>query len=104
MGGGSNPHVLAANYQAYRPRAGVGNPNWNKTFYESARYTCLADPCLKPFGGCFHRNGQYIDKTTGDTVKLASVKFKDVTDGLSSTILYGEARWECSARTAELGP
>ena len=32
----------------------------------------------------------------GTREKLASIKFKDVTDGLSSTILYGEARWECS--------
>ena len=41
MGGGSNPQCpCGTNYQAYRPRAGVGNPNWNKTFYESAsRYT-----------------------------------------------------------------
>ncbi|MDA7992524.1 MAG: DUF1559 domain-containing protein [Pirellulales bacterium] len=104
MGGGSNPQCpCGTNYQAYRPRAGVGNPNWNKTFYESAPGTPASGrPMSKASpGGCFHRNGQYIDKTTGDTVKLASVKFKDVTDGLSSTILYGEARWECSAQARQ---
>ena len=45
--------------------------------------------------GCFHRNGQYIN-ASGDTIKLASIKLKDVTDGLSSTIIFGESRWECS--------
>ena len=54
------------NYQAYRPRAGVGNPNWNKTFYESAPGTPASGrPMSKASpGGCFHRNGQYIDKTS----------------------------------------
>ena len=104
LGGGSNPQCpCGTNYNSFRPRAGVGNPNWNSTFYESApgppasgRPMSKASPA-----GCFHRNGKYIDLTSGDTVKLAAIKFKDITDGLSSTILYGEARWECSGQARQ---
>ncbi len=33
-GGNSHAGGCQTNYNVYRPRAGVGNPNWNKTFYE----------------------------------------------------------------------
>ena len=104
LGGGSNPQCpCGTNYNSFRPRAGVGNPNWNKTFYESAPGTPASGrPMSKASpAGCFHRNGKYIDLTSGDTVKLAAIKFKDITDGLSSTILYGEARWECSGQARQ---
>jgi len=104
MGGGSNPACpCGTNYNSFRPRAGVGNPNWNSTFYESAPGTPASGrPMSKASpAGCFHRNGKYIDLTSGNTVKLAAIKFKDITDGLSSTILYGEARWECSGQARQ---
>ena len=104
LGGGSNPQCpCGTNYNSFRPRAGVGNPNWNSTFYESAPGTPASGrPMSKASpAGCFHRNGKYIDLTSGDTVKLAAIKFKDITDGLSSTILYGEARWECSGQARQ---
>ena len=101
-GGNGNPNCSCSqNYNSYRPRAGVGNPNWNKTFYDSLpnnqggtgpRQLRKASPA-----GCFQRNGKY-ENASGQTIKLASVKLKDVTDGLSNTILFGEARWECSAQ------
>ena len=100
-GGNGNPQCpCSQNYNSYRPRAGVGNPNWNKTFYEhlpdnqggtGPRQLRKASPA-----GCFHRNGKYYD-ASGKLTKLALIKIKDITDGLSSTILYGESRWECSA-------
>ena len=51
--------------------------------------------------GCFHRNGKYYDSDM-KLVELAALGFEDVTDGLSSSILFGESRWECSnqARTS----
>ena len=104
LGGGSNPQCpCGTNYNSFRPRAGVGNPNWNSTFYESAPGTPASGrPMSKASpAGCFHRNGKYIDLTSGNTVKLAAIKFKDITDGLSSTILYGEARWECSGQARQ---
>ena len=104
LGGGSNPQCpCGTNYNSFRPRAGVGNPNWNSTFYESAPGTPASGrPMSKASpAGCFHRNGKYIDLTSGDTVRLAAIKFKDITDGLSSTILYGEARWECSGQARQ---
>ena len=104
LGGGSNPQCpCGTNYNSFRPRAGVGNPNWNSTFYESFPGTPASGrPMSKASpAGCFHRNGKYIDLTSGDTVRLAAIKFKDITDGLSSTILYGEARWECSGQARQ---
>ena len=104
LGGGSNPQCpCGTNYNSFRPRAGVGNPNWNSTFYESFPGTPASGrPMSKASpAGCFHRNGKYIDLTSGNTVKLAAIKFKDITDGLSSTILYGEARWECSGQARQ---
>ena len=105
MGGGSNPQCpCGTNYNSYRPRAGVGNPNWNKTFYEQLPTnqggTGPGQLRVASPGGCFHRNGKYVN-ASGQTIKLASVKLKDVTDGLSSTILYGENRWECSAQARQ---
>ena len=104
LGGGSNPQCpCGTNYNSFRPRAGVGNSNWNSTFYESAPGTPASGRPMSQASpaGCFHRNGKYIDKTSGDTVKLAAIKFKDITDGLSSTILYGESRWECSGQARQ---
>ena len=93
LGGGSNPACpCGTNYNTYRPRAGVGNSNWTSTFNEGASPISPASP-----SGCFHRNGIMI-QADGTRVKLAQVKLKDVTDGLSSTILYGESRWECSGQ------
>lgn len=93
LGGGSNPACpCGTNYNTYRPRAGVGNKNWGKTFNEGQNGNSPASP-----SGCFHRNGIMI-QADGTRVKLAQVKLKDVTDGLSSTILYGESRWECSGQ------
>ena len=105
LGGGSNPQCpCGTNYQAYRPRAGVGNPNWNKTFYEQLPTnqggTGPGQLRKASPGGCFHRNGKYYD-ASGKLTKLALIKIKDVTDGLSSTILYGEARWECSGQARQ---
>ena len=83
-------------YLSFRPRAGVGNSNWNKTFYEQDPNGSGPGQLRKASpAGCFHRNGKYIN-ASGDTIKLASIKLKDVTDGLSSTIIFGESRWECS--------
>ena len=100
QGSGSNQKCpCPTSYLSFRPRAGVGNSNWNKTFYEhlntnqggsGPNQLRKASPA-----GCFHRNGKYIN-ASGDTIKLASIKLKDVTDGLSSTIIFGESRWECS--------
>ena len=100
QGSGSNQKCpCPTSYLSFRPRAGVGNSNWNKTFYEHVNTNQggsgpnqlrKASPA-----GCFHRNGKYIN-ASGDTIKLASIKLKDVTDGLSSTIIFGESRWECS--------
>ena len=100
QGTGSNQKCpCQTSYLSFRPRAGVGNSNWNKTFYEHVNTNQggsgpnqlrKASPA-----GCFHRNGKYIN-ASGDTIKLASIKLKDVTDGLSSTIIFGESRWECS--------
>ena len=100
QGSGSNQRCpCPTSYLSFRPRAGVGNSNWNKTFYEHVNTNQggsgpnqlrKASPA-----GCFHRNGKYIN-ASGDTIKLASIKLKDVTDGLSSTIIFGESRWECS--------
>ena len=104
LGGGSNPQCpCGTNYNSFRPRAGVGNSNWNSTFYESYPGTPASGRPMSQASpaGCFHRNGKYIDKTSGDTVKLAAIKFKDITDGLSSTILYGESRWECSGQARQ---
>ena len=93
LGGGSNPACpCGTNYNTYRPRAGVGNSNWRNTFNEGQNGNSPASP-----SGCFHRNGIMI-QADGTRVKLAQVKLKDVTDGLSSTILYGESRWECSGQ------
>ena len=105
MGGGSNPQCsCGTNYNSYRPRAGVGNPNWNKTFYEQlpTNQGGSGPGQLRKSspGGCFHRNGKYVN-ASGQTIKLASVKLKDVTDGLSSTIMYGEGRWECSGQVRQ---
>lgn len=105
-GGNGNPSCSCSqNYNSYRPRAGVGNPNWNKTFYE-ALPTSLGGSGPNQLrkaspAGCFHRNGKYYD-ASGKLTKLALIKIKDITDGLSSTILYGESRWDCSgqARTS----
>lgn len=103
-GGNSHAGGCQTNYNGYRPRAGVGNPNWNSTFYEQLPTNMggsgpgalrKASPA-----GCFHRNGTIID-SNGDRIKLASIKMKDVTDGLSSTILFGENRWECSAQARD---
>ena len=100
QGTGSNQKCpCPTSYLSFRPRAGVGNSNWNKTFYEHVNTNQggsgpnqlrKASPA-----GCFHRNGKYIN-ASGNTIKLASIKLKDVTDGLSSTIIFGESRWECS--------
>ena len=97
QGSGSNPKCSCpTSYLSFRPRAGVGNPNWNKTFYEQDPNGSGPGQLRKASpAGCFHRNGQYIN-ASGDTIKLASIKLKDVTDGLSSTIIFGESRWECS--------
>ncbi|MDG1991858.1 MAG: DUF1559 domain-containing protein [Pirellulales bacterium] len=93
-GGNSHAGGCSTNYNGYRPRSGVGNPNYNKIFYEGAS-TGNASPA-----GCFHRNGTIID-SNGAQIKLASIKMKDITDGLSTTILFGENRWECSAQTRD---
>ena len=94
----------------FRPRAGVGNPNWNKTFYESGSkwlHPDRADQCKKgKSGGLLSiEMVQYIDLTSGDTIKLAAIKLKDVTDGLSSQLLFSvKSRWECSNQARlELG-
>jgi hypothetical protein len=100
-GGNTSAGGCSTNYNGYLPRAGVGNPNWDSTFFEQLPTSIggsgpgqlrRASPA-----GCFHRNGQYIN-AQGDIIKLASIKMKNVTDGLSSTILFGENRWECSAQ------
>ena len=91
-GGNSHAGGCSTNYNGYRPRAGVSN--YNKIFYEGGS-TSNSSPA-----GCFHRNGTIID-SNGARIKLASIKMKDVTDGLSSTILFGENRWECSAQARD---
>ena len=103
-GGNSHAGGCQTNYNGYRPRAGVGNPNWNSTFYEQLP-TNMGGSGPGPIrkaqpAGCFHRNGTIIT-VDGDRIKLASIKMKDVTDGLSSTILFGENRWECSAQVRD---
>ena len=96
-GNGNKNCPCGTNYNSFRPRWGK-NKDYIARFYEwypgtpqAERSRSKASPA-----GCFHRNGQ-IDQADGKRVKLASIKLKDVTDGLSSTILYGEARWECSS-------
>ena len=101
LGGGSNPKCgpCGTNYNSFRPRSGIGNANWNKTFYEGlpANQGGTGSSGLRRASpsGCWHRNGRYYT-ASGGLVKLANIKLKDIPDGLSSTILYGESRWECS--------
>ena len=101
LGTNSNGGSCPTNYNSLRPRSGLGNQTWNRTFYSSLpdnqggtgpRQLRKASPA-----GCFHRNGKYYD-ASGKLHKLALIRIKDITDGLSSTILYGESRWECSAQ------
>ena len=101
LGTGSRDGSCPTNYNSYRPRSGLGNATWRVTFYNhlpnnqggtGANGLRKSSPA-----GCFGRNGKYIN-AQGQITKLASVKLKDVTDGLSSTILYGEGRWECSGQ------
>ena len=85
LGTGSRDGSCSTNYNSYRPRSGLGNATWNKTFYNhlpnNQGGTGSNGLRTSSPAGCFARNGKYIN-AQGQTIKLASIKLKDITDGL----------------------